>query len=117
MDSIALKHAIVTDPVLTTGLVLMLGLGQERDLGPVEGSGIAATLGKPVHVEDLRSSVRVALGLQCAAPIASEEPAAPPAPLTPAALPPTRGRLLLAEDNRINQKVAVAILAERRIPG
>ena len=106
MDGVELKSAIVADPGLNAGLVLMLGLGQERDLGPVEESGVSASLFKPVHLDDLRTCLRVALGLQPPTPPPSEAPTP-----NPSAVCETRGgRLLLAEDNRINQKVAVAIL-------
>jgi PAS domain S-box-containing protein len=107
MDGFELKNAIVADPTLTARLVLMTGLGQERDLGPVSESGVSASLAKPVHREDLRTCLRVALGLQLAS--------VPPTQVT-ARCPSSSGglevgRLLLAEDNLINQKVAVAMLS------
>ncbi len=64
MDGVELKSAVVADPNLSPGLVLMLGLGEERDLGPVEDSGVSASLFKPIHLTELRTCLRVALGLQ-----------------------------------------------------
>ena len=107
MDGLELKDAILVDPAITTRLVLMTGLRQERDLGNAAESGVAASLSKPVHREDLRACLRVALGLQVADVAPAEVTAQPPS--SPGE--PEGGRLLLAEDNLINQKVAVAMLS------
>jgi PAS domain S-box-containing protein len=107
MDGLELKDAIVGDPALTARLVLIAGLGQERDLGDAAESGLSASLSKPVHREDLLACLRVAFGLQ-EADVAPTEVAAR-SPSSSGA--PELGRLLLAEDNRINQKVAVAMLS------
>jgi two-component system, sensor histidine kinase and response regulator len=107
MDGCELKEAIVADPALSARLVLMTGLGQEHNAGALAGSGVDASLTKPIHRDDLRTCLRVALGLQLAS------------------VPPTQmsdrcpssdsgrevGRLLLAEDNLVNQKVAAAMLS------
>ncbi len=106
MDGLELKSVIVADPGLASGVVLMTGLGQERDVGDTPEFVVCTTLSKPIRREDLRSCLRVVLGLEAA----SAEHAA--LPIDPPALEnePARGHLLLAEDNLINQKVAVAIL-------
>jgi two-component system, sensor histidine kinase and response regulator len=106
MDGVALKDAILLDPEITARLVLVTGLRQEHDLGSTTGSGVAATLSKPVHREDLRACLRVALGLQVADAVTSEVAQVPSSPGGP-----HEGWLLLAEDNLINQKVAVAMLS------
>jgi CheY-like chemotaxis protein len=105
MDGLELKDAIVADAALTARVVLMVGLGQERDIDAAE-TGIAASLSKPVHREDLRTRLRAALGLQVAEVASTEATAQAPS----LAAEPEAGRLLLAEDNLINQKVAVAML-------
>jgi PAS domain S-box-containing protein len=107
MNGLDLKDAIAADPSLTVGVVLMTGLGEERELGTAQAAGIAALLAKPVHRTDLRACLRRALGLP-----AAEVPSAGAAAhrRSPAGSLQV-GRLLLAEDNLINQKVAVAILA------
>ena len=106
MDGLALKNAIVVDPGLATGVVVMTGLGQERDLGDVADTATCRSLSKPIRREDLRSCVRVVLGLDEATVVDAEVSTRRDAPV----IGHERGRLLLAEDNLINQKVAVAIL-------
>jgi two-component system, sensor histidine kinase and response regulator len=107
MDGLALKDAIVADPGLTAPLILMTDLGREREFGDTAESGICASLSKPVHREDLLECLHVALGLRTVDVIHSEVAARQhTAPREPEA-----GRLLLAEDNLINQKVAVAMLS------
>ncbi|HUQ64232.1 MAG TPA: response regulator [Acidimicrobiales bacterium] len=107
MDGLQLKDAIVADPTLTTRLVIITGLGAESELDATERSGVSATLSKPVHREHLRSCLRAALG--------RAEALSAPLDATAGRLSapgrPHRGRLLLAEDNVINQKVAVAMLS------
>jgi CheY-like chemotaxis protein/HPt (histidine-containing phosphotransfer) domain-containing protein len=107
MDGQGLKAAIIADPDMAPRLVMMTGLRLERNLATAAESGIAASLSKPVHREDLRSCLRIALGLQMADVPSSE---VTEALATPSARQ-ERGKLLLAEDNLINQKVAVAMLS------
>jgi two-component system, sensor histidine kinase and response regulator len=106
MDGLELRNAIVVDPGLAAGVVLMTGLGHERDTGSTAEFVVCSSVSKPIRRDDLRSSLRVVLGLEAAAIIHVEESA--PDPPTPGV--PSLGRLLLAEDNLINQKVALAIL-------
>jgi two-component system sensor histidine kinase/response regulator len=106
MDGLELGQAIAVDPALDVRLVLMNDLGAAQDTDGAAAAGVCASLTKPVRREDLRASLYVALGLRATegAPVTSVEPS--PAP------PPTgKGRLLLAEDNLVNQKVAVAMLS------
>jgi two-component system, sensor histidine kinase and response regulator len=105
MDGLALKNAIAADPDLSTRLLLMIDLGEERDLGPVAESGVAASLSKPVHLLELRACLRVALRLE-EADIAPDAEAVEHDPSHGS----STGLVLLAEDNLINQKVAVAML-------
>jgi len=106
MDGIALKDAIVADPTLDTPVVLLVGLGQERELDASQRAGVFSTLSKPLRREDLHGCLRVCLGVD----------AAPTAPATTTRWRPAENgrsghcRLLLAEDNPINQKVTVAML-------
>ena len=105
MDGRTLEHAIGADADLTVPMVLVTGLGQERDVDDGGESGICASLSKPVHRDDLRTCLRIALGLQDAAPrqATAQRPSS--------AGGQEVGRLLLAEDNLINQEVALAMLA------
>src|SRR5207342_746835 len=104
MDGVALTDAVAGNPAIDAALVLMIGVGEEREVGPTGEPGVRACLSKPVHLEDLRAGLRRALGLPA--------PALAPVEAAPAsrAHAPEGGRLLLAEDNVINQKVAVAML-------
>jgi two-component system sensor histidine kinase/response regulator len=105
MDGLALNDAIAGDPALTAPVVLLTGLGQQPGVGDAAESGIRASLSKPVHRDDLRTCLRTALGVQLADAATTGTPSRPSRTRELAS-----GRLLLAEDNPINQKVAVAIL-------
>jgi PAS domain S-box-containing protein len=102
-----LAAAIGDEPAIRTPLVLMTRLGLDAGHGDVASSGVRATLSKPVHPDDLLACVRTALGLADPDGLADQP--------TDEALPSTdrsrMGRVLLAEDNAINQKVAVAMLS------
>ena len=107
VDGLDVKDSIAADPNVAPHVVLMTGLGQGRDHGDTAESGVWATLSKPIHREELRACLQVALGLQGVA-----------VPTTGGTghRPPWSGEeevgwLLLAEDNPINQKVAVAMLS------
>ena len=113
MDGLELKNIILVDPALSSRLVLMTGLGKERSASDTAESGVCAALSKPIHLEDLHACVRIAVGFTDAddAPMqtllrshsrSGEQGKQGGQPV---------GRLLLAEDNVINQKVAVAMLS------
>jgi len=76
------------------------GLAPTADALP----GISATLSKPIHLHKLHASLEQALRLH--ADVVDTPPSPPP---TPSPAPPTR--LLLAEDNPTNRKVALAMLS------
>ena len=61
-----LKNAIVIDPVITARVVLISELDDGEDRGSDRGVGAEPTLSKSVLREDLRASLRVALGLEAA---------------------------------------------------
>lgn len=103
LEGVALGAAIVADSTITTRLVLM---ADERDLADIAELGDGVCLSKPIHREDLRTSLREALGLpQSADGVTALGTALPPDEAE-------SGRLLLAEDNVINQMVAVALLTK-----
>jgi signal transduction histidine kinase/DNA-binding response OmpR family regulator len=95
-------------------VVLMAASGTHQgDLARSREMGIAAYLTKPVRRSDLRAAVSAALskGQYLVQPAKPEEPVLKPQ--LPAAAPPSAGtslRILLAEDNPVNQRVACAIL-------
>ncbi len=103
LEGVTLEAAIEGDPALTTRLVLMT---DESDLEDVAELGGGVCLSKPIHREHLRLCLREALDLP--------HPSADARPSVDGEPPEVggSGRLLLAEDNVINQMVAVAILTK-----
>jgi CheY-like chemotaxis protein len=76
--------------------------GQRGDAARCRSLGIAAYLTKPVRRVELKAVIRAALG---------PGPQAPPLPAGDGQGKPRRSlRILLAEDNPVNQKVAVLLL-------
>ena len=106
-DGLELKSAIVADPALAARLVLMTDLGQEHAHGTPAESGVAAALSKPIHRAELQRCLQLALGL----PLADGAAADPTSSSASRSNDAETGRLLLVEDNLINQKVAVAMLS------
>jgi two-component system sensor histidine kinase/response regulator len=133
MDGLELKSAIVADPALATRVVIMTGRGHHGLTDSADSGsdpGVCASLSKPVHRDELRTCLRVLLGLQAAdvaspatrtaratttssATTASPATTPPPngSPARALAGQPETGWLLLAEDNLTNQKVAVEMLS------
>ena len=109
-DGVELKNAIVqVDPSLAARLVMVSDSRSERESADDDSdSVVCASLTKPIHRGSLYACLRVVLGLQVSYVEAPE--AVSPSPS--ATWVPERGRLLLAEDNLINQKVALAMLAD-----
>ncbi len=107
MDGLELKEAILGGPAGNTPLLLMIGAGDEQDLDECDRCGFRALVAKPVHRGNLLDCVRWALDLDVAAP----RSAAPTSPVPGPVVRPSGIRLLLAEDNLINRKVALAMLS------
>jgi signal transduction histidine kinase/CheY-like chemotaxis protein len=105
MDGLELRNAIVLDPSLTTEVILVTDQGQE-DLGRTAGAGVGLSLSKPVKQGHLRACLRQAIGLTD-----SGLGAAPATAAVGDFSHAHQRRILLAEDNLINQKVALAMLA------
>ncbi len=107
MDGLALARVIRDEPAIAAmPLVMLTSVGLHGDTLAVRQAGIAAYLSKPVRQSQLYTCLVKALGL-------SDEQIIPP--LTTASSPPTeeavfQGRVLLAEDNRVNQEVAIEML-------
>jgi signal transduction histidine kinase/DNA-binding response OmpR family regulator len=120
MDGFALARALPRNPSGTQpAVMLMLTSGESPgDVALSRELGIAAYLTKPVRRSELQSAIANSLAAQPSAPAVS--PAAGPSPAPheqTAPLPRTlRGplprnlRILLAEDNAVNQMVACGIL-------
>jgi CheY-like chemotaxis protein len=105
MDGLTLARHIKEDPDLAaTTLLLLSSTGSREDAETGRKLGVAAWLTKPVKQSSLLDAIMTVLGSWAH----GEEPAAdgPSAPLRPL-------QLLLAEDNPVNQKLAVTLLQKR----
>ncbi len=109
MDGIQLAHTIKDDPTLAaTRLILLTSFGQPGDAKMAHQAGAAAYLMKPVRESQLHECIARVMGTpieRAAAPLITrhslqEEKVR------------ARPRILVAEDNPLNQKVAVGILEE-----
>nr|WP_293249027.1 PAS domain-containing protein [Panacagrimonas sp.] len=94
-----LRQARPSVPVL-----LMTSLGTSLDPDVVAAAGVTATLSKPLHQAALYETVCRSMGVGAAT---TDTPTSPP-PTSPDRMPPLR--LLLAEDNMANRKVAQLLL-------
>ncbi|HUB24935.1 MAG TPA: response regulator [Tepidisphaeraceae bacterium] len=107
---IQLGHAIKTTPAIAD-TVLMLMSWPEENIQPddAEQSGFAGYVHKPVRQSQLFDAIMMALEDHATAPLINM--ASGPHPADPTRSPAARsGRILLAEDNRVNQIVAREIL-------
>ena len=104
VDGRMLGRQIKADPLVAkTSMVMMTSLGLRGDAKLLEEIGFSAYLTKPIRQQHLRDCLALALGRQ-------EEPARL---ITRHTLSESRrklGSILLAEDNPVNQKVAIAML-------
>ncbi|HSK17138.1 MAG TPA: PAS domain S-box protein [Gaiellaceae bacterium] len=104
MDGLALARALRRErDAKTLPLVLLSSLGRRPEDGPAR-VGFAAQLAKPIKASQLYETL---VGVLAARSSAAPAPAACAA--APAASQPLR--ILLAEDNEMNRKVALALLA------
>jgi two-component system sensor histidine kinase/response regulator len=123
IDGFAVAERIAQRPEVAGATVMMLtSSGQYGDALRCKQLGIAAYLTKPVKGDDLLDAVRRALNSDLRLAKKGPAPAPPPpspAPPRPAqysiqpAAPVRAAKILLAEDNVINQRVAAALLTKR----
>jgi two-component system sensor histidine kinase/response regulator len=110
MDGLTLARAISADPSLTSlRLLLLTSVDQPGDATTLRRAGVAAWLTKPVHQSQLHACIVKVLSTAIPAADAPPPAAAP----TIAASPPDaapRARVLVAEDNAVNQKVIVHLI-------
>jgi CheY-like chemotaxis protein len=102
-----LKNAIATDPAITACVVVLTESGSLQVNSSVAHSGVCAHLARSAPPGELLVCLRTALGLK-STDMALDTAAERSAPIGDE---PEVGRLLLAEDNLINQKVVIAMLS------
>ena len=103
MNGIELALAIKADPAISAMRLIMLSsMMSSGEVAAAKKAGILNYLTKPVRQADLCRAVLDALGAPRSAP--------PRAPVSEIAQPAHGTRVLLAEDNTVNQMVAVAML-------
>jgi CheY-like chemotaxis protein len=112
MDGLMLGKAIKDDPTIAAARLIMLtSLGNQLDAEDMKKAGIEACVLKPVKQSRLFSRVaEVMAGHQ---PLARKKSQTATVTIKSAITPPANRkpvRILLAEDNIINQKVAIGLL-------
>ncbi|MDF1585500.1 response regulator [Marinimicrococcus flavescens] len=109
MDGLELARRIGAEPALgATRLVMLSSMGLEDMKEEVRRAGIRRRLSKPVRQSELYNCLVSALGDGPAPAVPERLQEAPVVPVAPVA---RQGRVLLAEDNLVNQEVALGILA------
>jgi signal transduction histidine kinase/DNA-binding response OmpR family regulator/HPt (histidine-containing phosphotransfer) domain-containing protein len=108
MDGLAVARQVRERPELVGATVLMLLSSDPLSVSADwRGLGIAASLTKPIRQSDLWEAILTALHLR----LGGAEPA-PPAP-PPAPGVSRRLRVLLAEDNAVNQRLVTRLLGDQ----
>ena len=119
MDGLELGHAITADPVLAaTRLVLLTSIGLRGQAEKAKQAGISAYLTKPVHRSHLYDCLSMIVDLPAKSATDPLEVGAAGRPhdvlvtrhVLKEAAAAARARILVAEDNIVNQKVAVCQL-------
>jgi signal transduction histidine kinase/CheY-like chemotaxis protein len=113
LDGFSVARAVAERPSLAGTTIMMLtSSGEYGDVSRCRDLGIAVYLVKPVARADLREAILRALSN----PGSARRPATSVLPSSPARQAPTLVRpmrVLLAEDNPVNQRVAVRLLTAR----
>jgi CheY-like chemotaxis protein len=112
MDGLTLARAIKADPhIAGTRLIALATLGNHLSEEQLAESGLAAYLVKPIKQSRLLDCLVNVIGGPTAEDVFSKSDARPLEPISSAAYTERQGvRILLAEDNLINQKVALGTL-------
>jgi two-component system, sensor histidine kinase and response regulator len=109
LDGFHVAEEIAARPELAGSTIMMLSSsGQYNEAARCRALRVSACLTKPIHASDLHDAICRVLNPASSAPAVSGPTA--PVPIGPAARPL---RILLAEDNVVNQRVAVGLLRKR----
>ena len=96
-----------------TAIVMLLSASEQSDFARCQELGIAACVSKPVHPPRLLQAIRLALDGHVSPEWAVRVATTPPASSIPVAASGLPLRILLAEDNPVNQMVAARLLENR----
>jgi len=112
MDGLTLARAIKADPsISSTRLIILTSMGYMHSQDELKAAGVDAYLVKPVKQSRLFDCLVTVLGRAAAEHVFSKPEKGAPASLPAPELTGARhARILLAEDNIVNQKVALAQL-------
>jgi PAS domain S-box-containing protein len=112
MDGLELAQAIRADPALASTRLVLLAGATPGERGTLARQGaIDASLTKPVRPAQLYACLAAVLAGLGEGAAAAAHPSASPA--DPAPMRPSQGRVLVVEDNAVNQRVAVRMLEKR----
>jgi PAS domain S-box-containing protein len=111
MDGLALARAIKADPALKdTALVLLNLVGQAMGGDELKQAGFDSHVTKPIKQSRLYDALATVLRHRLPGSEADNVAAVAEAPIVAATAPTVLPRILLAEDNPVNQRVALAML-------
>lgn len=106
MDGVELARKVKADPVLAgTRMVMLTSMGRRGEAALVQEAGISAYLTKPIHQHQLRDCLIMVMN-----PSARSDAQFVTKHSILEAVRRKEGRLLVADDNMVNQKVAVRML-------
>jgi CheY-like chemotaxis protein len=110
MDGFALVEQIRRNPGLKGAIIMMLtSASQSGDVARCRELGVARYLTKPIGQSELLEAILQAVGSKPQAVAPPSQPSIHP----PLREPPRGLRILLAEDNHVNQMLAVRLLEKR----
>jgi len=103
MNGLELVRAVRADPAIAPlPMVMLTSVGREGDIAAARAAGVTAYLEKPIRKAQLFRALVEALAPEATGVRRSQ--ASPPPP------PRFTGRVLLAEDNPVNQEVALGLI-------
>ncbi|MEB3827987.1 PAS domain S-box protein [Phormidium sp. CCY1219] len=111
MDGAMLARQILKEPSLKqTALVMMTSVCHGEDAAKLQELGLAAYLVKPVKESKLQECLRRAIAARSSlrlGSVSAKTPSPTPSPSTPDSPKPKSVKILVVEDNVINQKVVL----------